>query len=105
PRAAASRCGWRVRLPDRCRRVARERRVGHPGRLKAARSRRPPAPMNIPRITVLISGRGSNLAALIDSERRGALAGHITTVISNRADAGGLAIAAANGIATCVVDH
>lgn len=61
--------------------------------------------MNIPRVTVLISGRGSNLAALIETERRGALGGYITTVISNRADAGGLAIAAANGIATHVVDH
>ncbi len=61
--------------------------------------------MNVPRVTVLISGRGSNLAALIDTERRGALGGHITTVVSNRADAGGLKIAAANGIATRVVDH
>lgn len=58
----------------------------------------------IPRITVLISGRGSNLAALIDAERRGVLGGAISAVISNRADAGGLAIAHAAGIATQVVD-
>ncbi len=61
--------------------------------------------MTTPRVTVLISGRGSNLAALIGAERHGMLGGRITTVISNRADAGGLAIAAASGIATRVVDH
>ncbi len=61
--------------------------------------------MATPLITVLISGRGSNLAALIDAERRGTLAGTITTVISNRTDAAGLAVAAAHGIATRIVDH
>jgi len=61
--------------------------------------------MAIPRITVLISGRGSNLAALIDAERRGALSGAVSMVISNRADAPGLAVAAAHGIATQVIDH
>ncbi len=61
--------------------------------------------MAFPRVTVLISGRGSNLAALIDAERRGRLGGSVGAVISNRADAPGLAIAAANGIATQVVDH
>ena len=61
--------------------------------------------MGKPRVTVLISGRGSNLAALIDAERRGTLGGTVSAVISNRADAPGLAIAAANGIATQVVDH
>ncbi len=61
--------------------------------------------MTTPRVTVLISGRGSNLAALIDAERHGTLGGHIATVISNRADAAGLGIAAARGIATRVVDH
>jgi phosphoribosylglycinamide formyltransferase-1 len=61
--------------------------------------------MATPLITVLISGRGSNLAALIDAERRGTLNGTITTVISNSADAAGLTIAAAHGIATRIVDH
>ncbi len=61
--------------------------------------------MTTPRVTVLISGRGSNLAALIDAERRAALGGHIAMVIANRADAAGLAIAAASGIATRVLDH
>lgn len=57
------------------------------------------------RITVLISGRGSNLAALIDAERAGTLVGTITQVISNRPGAPGLAHAAKAGIATFVVDH
>jgi phosphoribosylglycinamide formyltransferase 1 len=61
--------------------------------------------MAIPRITVLISGRGSNLAALLDAERAGGLSGTVTAVVSNRADAAGLAIAATHGVATAVVDH
>ncbi len=61
--------------------------------------------MALPRITVLISGRGSNLAALIDAERRGQLGGTVCAVIGNRADAPGFSIATANGIATQVVDH
>lgn len=59
--------------------------------------------MAIPRVTVLISGRGSNLAALIAAERAGKLGGTIVAVISSRADAAGLGIAAAHGIATAVV--
>ncbi len=61
--------------------------------------------MAIPRITVLISGRGSNLAALIDAERHGVLGGSLSAVISNRPDAAGLAIAMEHGVATEVVDH
>jgi phosphoribosylglycinamide formyltransferase-1 len=61
--------------------------------------------MALSRITVLISGRGSNLAALIAHARGGHIAGAVTQVISNRADAGGLTLARAAGIATCVVDH
>jgi phosphoribosylglycinamide formyltransferase-1 len=61
--------------------------------------------MAIPRITVLISGRGTNLAALIDAERRAALGGAVSAVISNRARAEGLAIAARHGIAIGIVDH
>jgi phosphoribosylglycinamide formyltransferase-1 len=61
--------------------------------------------MPLARITVLISGRGSNLSALIAAAREGAIEGALTTVISNRADAGGLALARDAGIATCVIDH
>lgn len=53
-------------------------------------------------IVILISGRGSNMEAIV----RAAIAGaRIAAVISNRPTAGGLAFAAANGIATEVVDH
>lgn len=61
--------------------------------------------MALARITVLISGRGSNLAALIDAANAAAFDGAITHVISNRPDAAGLAHAERNGIATTVVDH
>lgn len=61
--------------------------------------------MALSRISVLISGRGSNLAALIAHARGGHIAGAVTQVISNRADAVGLALARAAGIATCIVDH
>ena len=54
------------------------------------------------RIAVLISGGGSNLQALLDDDLAG---GEIALVISNRADAGGLARAAVRGIATQVIDH
>ena len=50
-------------------------------------------------LVVLISGRGSNLQALVDA----GLA--VTAVISNRADAAGLQYARAKGIATGVVEH
>jgi phosphoribosylglycinamide formyltransferase-1 len=59
----------------------------------------------IPRIAVLISGRGSNLAALLEAEAAGKLGGSIVLVLSNRADARGLGIAAAHGVATLVIDH
>ena len=57
------------------------------------------------RITVLISGRGSNLAALIDATRDGRIDGAVTHVISNRPEAAGLMIARSHGIATTVIDH
>lgn len=51
------------------------------------------------RIVVLISGRGSNMEALL------AAGLPVVAVIANRADAGGLAVAQARGIATAVVEH
>jgi phosphoribosylglycinamide formyltransferase-1 len=56
-------------------------------------------------IAVLISGRGSNLQALIDAEAAGRLGGRIRVVIANRADAAGLALASAAGIETLVMPH
>ena len=57
------------------------------------------------RIAILISGRGSNMAALIDAADDSAYPAEITLVLSNVPDAGGLAIAASRGIKTEVVDH
>lgn len=54
---------------------------------------------------VLISGRGSNLQALIDACADPAFPARIAVVLSNRADAGGLERAAAAGIPTAVVPH
>ena len=61
--------------------------------------------MALARITILISGRGSNMAALIDAAAVGRFEGAITQVISNRPDAAGLEYARQRGIATAVVDH
>src|SRR5690242_2968843 len=52
------------------------------------------------RIAVLISGRGSNLQALIDAIEDGRLRAEIAVVIANRADAAGLARARTAGIET-----
>ena len=58
------------------------------------------------RIVVLISGRGSNLGALLDAQRTGSLGGGvIVKVISNRPGVAGLELAARHGVATAVVDH
>ena len=57
------------------------------------------------RITVLISGRGSNLAQLVAATEDGRIDGAITHVISNRPEAAGLSIARSHGIAMTVVDH
>ena len=57
------------------------------------------------RLGVLISGRGSNLQALIDAIAEGRLEARIAVVISNRPNAGGLERAAAAGVETVVIDH
>lgn len=57
------------------------------------------------RIAVLISGRGSNLQALIDAIAEGRLRAEIALVIANRADAAGLARARTAGIATVTLPH
>lgn len=58
-----------------------------------------------PALGVLISGRGSNLQALIDAIAAGTLRAHIRVVISNKADAAGLERARHAGIETLVIDH
>ena len=57
------------------------------------------------RTGVLISGRGSNMTALVEAARDPAFPAEIVCVISNKADAKGLEFAAANGIAAKVIDH
>jgi phosphoribosylglycinamide formyltransferase-1 len=57
------------------------------------------------RLVVLISGRGSNLKAIIEQIRNGSIAADICAVISNNPGAPGLEIARAAGIAAHVVDH
>lgn len=57
------------------------------------------------RIAVLISGRGSNLQALIDAIAAGRLDATIAVVLSNRADAQGLERARSAGIAAVTVPH
>ena len=54
---------------------------------------------------ILISGRGSNMEALIAARAAGTLPVDIAAVISNRPDAAGLATAAAAGIAVRCIDH
>jgi phosphoribosylglycinamide formyltransferase 1 len=61
--------------------------------------------VNVRRLTVLISGNGSNLQALIDACHSGRLPVEIVHVISNWADAAGLARAARAGIPTSVLEH
>jgi phosphoribosylglycinamide formyltransferase-1 len=56
-------------------------------------------------VVILISGRGSNLEAIIGCAAGGALDADIRAVISNRPDAAGLRIAEAAGIPAEVVDH
>lgn len=53
------------------------------------------------KVVILISGRGSNMQSLLEAQ----LPCHIAAVISNRADAAGLDVAKAHGIATAVISH
>ena len=57
------------------------------------------------RIVILISGRGSNMQAIVQRCAEQGWPAQVVAIIANRADAGGLAWAASQGIATAVVDH
>ncbi len=61
--------------------------------------------MSRKRVAVLISGRGSNMAALIEAANDKTFPAEIVLVVSNNPGAGGLSVAHAAGIATEVVDH
>lgn len=56
-------------------------------------------------LAILISGRGSNMQALVTAVRDGRLDADVRVVLSNRADAAGLAWAAEAGIPTHVMPH
>ncbi|MGH6810995.1 MAG: phosphoribosylglycinamide formyltransferase [Methylocella sp.] len=57
------------------------------------------------RTAILISGRGSNMRALIERARDPTYPAEIALVLSNEPDAAGLAFAKENGVACAVVDH
>jgi phosphoribosylglycinamide formyltransferase 1 len=61
--------------------------------------------MSKKRVAVLISGRGSNMTALIEAAKDPSYPAEIALVLSNRPDAAGLTRAKAEGIATAAVDH
>jgi phosphoribosylglycinamide formyltransferase-1 len=66
-------------------------------------------PANMKNIVILISGGGSNMAAIVKTAQRNAwaekLGARVAAVISNRADAKGLIFAREHGIAAEVLDH
>ena len=57
------------------------------------------------RVAILISGRGSNMAALIEAAHADNYPAEIALVISNRPDAAGLEAARDAGVKTVIVDH
>jgi phosphoribosylglycinamide formyltransferase 1 len=61
--------------------------------------------MSKKRVAVLISGRGSNMTALIEAAKAKDYPAEIALVISNRPEAAGLARARAAGVTTAIVDH
>jgi phosphoribosylglycinamide formyltransferase-1 len=56
------------------------------------------------RVAILISGRGSNMTALVEAARRHDFPAEIVVVISNMADAAGLAKARDSGVATVTIE-
>ncbi|SOE82485.1 formyltetrahydrofolate-dependent phosphoribosylglycinamide formyltransferase [Caballeronia arationis] len=57
------------------------------------------------KIVILISGRGTNMEAVVRAAAREGWPAEVRAVVSNRPDAAGLGFAAANDIETAVVDH
>jgi phosphoribosylglycinamide formyltransferase-1 len=57
------------------------------------------------RVAILISGRGSNMMALIEAAKAQDYPAEIALVVSNRPDAQGLTRAREQGVATAIVDH
>jgi phosphoribosylglycinamide formyltransferase-1 len=61
--------------------------------------------MSRKRVAILISGRGSNMAALIEAAKPRSFPAEIALVLSNRADAAGLVRARYGDVPTAIVDH
>lgn len=61
--------------------------------------------MSKKRVAILISGRGSNMQALVEAARDPAYPAEIALVISNRPEAPGLEIARSMGVTTVAIDH
>ncbi len=61
--------------------------------------------MSLPRLAILISGRGPNMEALLAAIRSGSLAAEPALVLSNRPEAAGLATARAAGVPVAALDH
>jgi len=57
------------------------------------------------RVAILISGRGSNMMALVEAARAPDYPAEIVSIIANRPDAAGLAWAKAQGLPTVAIDH
>jgi phosphoribosylglycinamide formyltransferase-1 len=57
------------------------------------------------RLAILISGRGSNMMALVEAARAADYPAEVVAVVSNRADAPGVAWARAQGLPVTVIDH
>ena len=79
-------------------------------RRPAGRSRRPKAAARRPvdpsrRLGVLISGRGSNLLAILDRIRRGLLRAEVAVVVCNEPRAAGIEAARRRGVEVVVIDH
>ena len=63
------------------------------------------SPKQMPRIAILISGRGSNMRALIEAASQAEFPAEISLVVSNKPQAGGLEYAQSHKIPTDVIDH
>jgi phosphoribosylglycinamide formyltransferase-1 len=86
---------------------ARRQRPGRPARPRPGADPSRPRGSADParRIGVLISGRGSNLLAILDHIRQGALRAEVAVVVCNVPDAAGIAAARRHGAEVVVIDH
>ena len=63
-------------------------------------------PQGLRRVGILISGRGSNMVALVEAVRRGRVPGaEVAVVVSDRADAAGLGLARGRGVEALAVER